>query len=104
MPTGTTPPPHGQSLDASMEQLQISKPLRSGAQAQQQQEALRKQQHEMLMMEAQQELLQEMLQMEIQLEMRERELQELDDPDHDDELTDQECIDKIVKTLSSNRL
>ena len=87
-----------------MEQLQISKPLRSGAQAQQQQETLWKQQHEMLMMDAQQELLQEMLQMEIQLEMRERELQELDDPDHDDELTDQECIDNIVKALSSNGL
>ena len=91
MPTGTTPPPHGESLDASMEQLQISKPLRSGAQAQQQQETLRMQQ-QMLMRDFHQEMLQEMLQMEIQLEMRERELQELDDPDHDDELTDQECV------------
>ena len=44
------------------------------------------------------------LQMQIQLEMRERQLQELDDPDHVDELTDQECIDNIVKTLSSNGL
>ena len=68
------------------------------------QQTLRMQQHEMLMMDVQQELLQEMLQMQIQLEMRERQLQELDDPDDVDELTDQECIDKIVKTLSSNRL
>ena len=29
---------------------------------------------------------------------------QLDDPDHVDELTDQECIDNIVKTLSSNGL
>ena len=56
MPTGTTPPPHGQSLDASMEQLQISKPLRSGAQAQQQQETLWMQQQEMLQMQIQQEI------------------------------------------------
>ena len=90
-----------------MEQLQISKPLRSGAQAQQQQETLWMQQQEMLQMQIQQEIqqeLQEMLQMQIQQEMRQRQLQQLDDPDHVDELTDQECIDNIMKTLSSHGL
>ena len=52
-------------------------------------------------METQQELRQ------IQQQMLQRHLDEpeqLDDPDHFDELTDQEFIDNMMKTLSSHGL
>ena len=78
MPTGTTPrtaTPHGKSLKASMEQLQISKPLLSGAQAEQQEETLRMQQQQMLQMQVQQ-MLRETSREQTQL-MRQQSLQQM---------------------------
>ena len=131
MPTGTTPrtaTPHGKSLKASMEQLQISKPLRSGAQAQQQEETLRMQQQKTLWMQQwlrqntqrmRQRQLQQMRQI-MQEEMGTDTLttspfgfpvddqwMQLDDPDEVDEVTDksiQQFIDHFMKKLSSHGL
>ena len=64
-----------QSIDFYMEQLQISKPLLSGAQAEQQEETLRMQQQQMLQMQVQQ-MLRETSREQTQL-MRQQSLQQM---------------------------